>query len=191
MSFTQILMLLAIVIALVYLIILYNNLVQLKHACSKALANIDVLLKQRNDELPKLIEVCKRYMSHERETLTDVINARSQAVAAQKSHDMTAVGQAESLLGAGLGKLFAISESYPSLQADEVFVDLQERISELENTISDRREYYNESVNNNNVRIAQFPDLIVANMFGFKEFKLLKFEKKELQNPNMKALFDS
>lgn len=190
MSFAAIISLVIAVIVLVYLVLIYNTLVTLKNHCSKSLANIDVLLKQRNEELPKLIEVCKRYMQHEKDTLESVVKARSEAVNAQQSHDVTDMGKAETLLGAGLGKLFALAENYPDLKADAAFQDLSERISELENTISDRRELYNESVNNNNTRIAHFPDVLVAKLFSFKAFKLLRFEKRELEDVNLKTLFN-
>src|SRR6056300_95073 len=123
-----------------YTIMIYNNLVGLKHAVTKALANIDIALKQRHDELPKLIETCKQYMGYEKDTLTQVIEARSQVASAQESGDMTE-----------LGKPFALAEDYPDLKADQSFQHLQQRITGLEHSIADRREVYNESVNNNNV----------------------------------------
>ncbi len=172
-----------------YMVMIYNNLVRLKHAVSKYLANIDVLLKQRHDELPKLVETCNRYMTHEKETLNQITEARSRVSGAQQSGDVGALGIAETALRAGLGQLFAVVENYPDLKADQSFQHLQQRISDLENAISDRREVYNEAVNNNNVRIEQFPDVVIANFFGFKAFELLEFEDQELADVSIKELF--
>jgi LemA protein len=174
----------------VYLVIIYNNLVSLKHNVGKAWANIDVLLKQRHDELPKLVETCKQYMQYEQETLEKVMQARQSVASAQQQGDIAALGQAEGALRLGLGGLFAVAEAYPDLKADETFQHLQARITGLENTIADRREFYNESVNNNNVRIEQFPDLIIARMFHFKAHGLLEFAEHELTDVNIKHLFD-
>lgn len=182
---------LAIVVALAgYFIVIYNNLVNLKHAVSKAWSNIDVLLKQRHDEIPKLVEVCKQYMGYEQEALTKVMEARSRVSNAQQSGDMNALGAAEGMLRMGMGNLFAVAEDYPELKANETFLHLQERISGIENSIADRREFYNESVNRNNVRIEQFPDLIVARALAFMPFELLEFAEAETQDVDVKALFN-
>ena len=177
------------VFALLYLILMYNGLVNLKHNVAKHRANIDVLLKQRNDELPKLVETCKQYMEFEQETLEKVIRARAQVTSAQAGNDMKALGQAESGLRSSLGQLFALAEGYPELKADQSFSNLQNRISSLENAIADRREVYNEAVNNNNVRIEQFPDVLVARLFNFSAFELLEFDKAQLKDVNIKSLF--
>ncbi|WP_372864050.1 LemA family protein [Spongiibacter sp.] len=178
-----------IVFVLLYLIMLYNGLVNLKHSVAKHLANIDVLLKQRHDELPKLVETCKQYMQYEQSTLEKVILARQQVASAQASHDMKALGLAESGLRSSLGSLFALAENYPELKADGVFQNLHSRISALENAIADRREVYNEAVNNNNVRIEQFPDVMIARLFNFQAFDLLQFDKAELKDVDVKSLF--
>ncbi|MBD3619489.1 MAG: LemA family protein [Chromatiales bacterium] len=177
------------VVAAIYLVVIYNNLVSLKHGVSKAWSNIEVLLKQRHDELPKLVEVCRQYMGYEQETLERVMQARSQVASAQQAHDMKGLGAAEGMLRMGLGQLFAVAEDYPELKANENFRHLQQRISGLENAIADRREYYNESVNRNNVRIEQFPDVIVARVFGFGPFELLQFDAAETADVDIKALF--
>lgn len=174
-----------------YAVMIYNNLVSLKNSVSKNWSNIDVLLKQRNSELPKLVETCKQYMQYEEETLTKITEARSQAMRASDSQDIQGLGMAETALRAGLGKLFALAENYPDLKANETFLHLQRRISDLENSISDRREFYNESVNLNNIRREQFPDVIIAGLFGFKAFDLLKFSDEELQDHNINDLFKS
>lgn len=178
-----------IIVAVVYTIYIYNSLVSLKHAVAKAWSNIDVLLKQRHDELPKLVEVCKQYMQYEQETLEKVIQARSAVMSARSNTDVAALGQAETQLRMGLGNLFALAENYPDLKANESFQQLQARISQLENSIADRREVYNESVNANNVRIEQFPDVIIARMFNFKDFQLLEFSEEEKRDVNIKSLF--
>jgi LemA protein len=177
--------------AVLYAIVIYNQLVNLKHAVSKAWANIDVLLKQRHDELPKLIETCKQYMKFEQETLEKVMQARAAANTARESGDVAGVGAAETQMRLGLGKLFALAEAYPDLKTNQSFLQLQGRISGLENSIADRREFYNESVNNNNVRIEQFPDVILARMFGFKAAQLLEFADEEKKDVDMKSLFSS
>lgn len=176
-------------IALVYFITAYNNLVGIKNNVAKAWANIDVLLKQRHDELPKLIDTCKQYMQYEQATLEKVIQARARVATARESQDIAALGAAESALRSGLGSLFALVESYPELKANEQFLHLQGRITGIENAIADRREFYNESVNINNVRIEQFPDLVVARMFNFKPFDLLKFEAADLQDVDVAQRF--
>lgn len=183
---------LAVVIALlVYGVLIYNSLVNLKHGVSKAWANIDVLLKQRHDELPKLVSTCQQYMKFETETLEKVIKARSQVHNAQQDQDMKALGKAENTLRAGLGQLFALAEAYPELRSNDSFQQLQSRISQLENSIADRREFYNDAVNQNNVRIEQFPDVIIAKKFNFKTADLLEFSDSEKQDVNIKQLFNS
>ncbi len=176
-------------VAVVWTTMTYNNLVALKHSVSKAWANIDVMLKQRHDELPKLVETCKQYKQFEQETLQRVTEARSRVQDARVKKDIPALGQAESMLRGGLGNIFAVIEAYPELKAIETFQHLLARITGLENGIADRREFYNESVNINNVRIEQFPDVVIASMFRFGAFDLLEFEKEQLADVNMKQLF--
>ena len=178
-------------ILLGYAITLYNGLVTLKHNVSKAWSNIDVVLKQRHDELPKLVTICKQYMQHERETLERVIAARSAVSSAREAGDVSGLGPAETQLRRGLGQLFAVAEAYPDLKADKTFKHLQDRISGLEDTIADRREYYNESVNVYNVGIEQFPDLIIARLLSFVEAQLLEFEAEELTDVDIKSLFST
>lgn len=176
-------------IVLIYIISLYNHLVRLKHAVAKAWANIDVLLKQRHDELPKLVEVCKQYKQFEQSTLQKVIEARSQVQAAREAQNIPALGKAENMLRASLGGIFAIAEAYPELKTSEQFMQLQTRISGLENGIADRRETYNESVNIYNVGIEQFPAALVANMFNFTPKPLLEFSASEKTDVDIKSLF--
>lgn len=177
------------IVIVVYVILIYNRLVSLKHGVSKAWSNIDVLLKQRHDELPKLVEVCKQYMAYEQETLQRVMQARARVAQAREGTDLPALGAAETQLRLGLGNLFAVAEAYPDLKANTTFIHLQQRVTALENSIADRREFYNESVNLNNVRIEQFPDVIIARQFGFKPFELLEFSDTEKTDVPLKELF--
>jgi LemA protein len=177
------------ILAVMYAVFAFNNLVNLKHNVSKAWANIDVLLKQRHDEIPKLVETCKQYMKFEQSTLEKVMQARAQVSSAREARDVSALGKAEGALRAGLGSLFAVAEAYPELKSNEQFLHLQARISNLENAIADRREFYNESVNINNVRVEQFPDNIVAGMFSFKTARLLEFASAEKADVDVRALF--
>ena len=178
-----------IAVVLLYIIMLYNNLVQLKHNVSKAWSNIDVLLKQRHDELPKLVETCKQYMQFEQATLEKVMQARAGVAAAREARNIGALGAAETALRSGLGALFATVEAYPELKANEHFQHLIARITELENTIADRREFYNESVSLNNVRIEQFPDVVIARLFGFDTAQLLQFTAAERKDADLGTLF--
>lgn len=172
-----------------YVVSIYNHLVRLKHNVSKAWSNIDVLLKQRHDEIPKLVETCKQYMKFEQDTLEKVMQARAQVSQARQNQDVPGLGLAEGALRMGLGQLFALAEDYPELRANENFQHLQGRISSLENTIADRREFYNESVNINNIGTETFPEVIVARLFGFGARELLEFEAGEIVDVNVKQLF--
>ena len=189
MAVVTVLFLALLVVAAIYVVRIYNGLVALRENVRKAWSNIDVLLTQRHDELPKLVETCKRYMQYEQETLDRVMKARASVFQAAGRGDVAAVGAAESALRAGLGQLFAVVENYPQLKADESFRHLQARITQLEEGIADRRELYNAAVNLNNVRIHQFPDLVVARLFAFKEAALLEFTEEQKRDVDMKALF--
>ena len=189
MSIFALILTAGLVVLAIYGVMIYNSLVQVKHNVSKAWANIDVLLKQRHDEIPKLVEVCKQYRQFEQDTLQRVIEARSRVFQASQAQNMPALGQAEGALRAGLANLYAVAEAYPELKTNEQFMNLQTRISALENAIADRREFYNESVNINNVRIEQFPDVIIAGMFNFPPRQLLEFEEEEKRDVDVKQLF--
>lgn len=179
----------AVAVMFIYGISLYNHLVNVKHAVAKSWANIDVLLKQRHDELPKLVEVCKQYKQFEQSTLQKVIEARSRVHDARERQDIGALGQAENALRAGLGSIFAVAEAYPELKANDNFMQLQNRITSLENGIADRRELYNEAVNINNVQIEVFPASLLASLFNFGEKPLLEFTASEKSDVDMKSLF--
>ena len=191
MGLTSIILLAVVAVVVIYFVMIYNQLVQVKHNVSKAWANIDVLLKQRHDELPKLVETCKQYMKFEQETLVKVMEARASVSTAREQQNIGALGQAEGELRGALGRLFAVAEAYPDLKTNDSFQQLQSRISALENAIADRREFYNESVNVNNVRIEQFPDSIVAALFSFRPQELLKFSAQETADVDVKQLFQA
>jgi LemA protein len=181
---------LAALIALtVYLAGIYNGLVGLRENVKVSWANIDVLLKQRADELPKLVETCKRYMQFEQETLEKVMRARASINQASQSGNIAAVGAAEQQLRAGMTRLYAVAESYPQLKSDETFKNLQIRITALEESIADRREMYNDQVNLNNIRVGVFPDVMVARRFGFLPAHLLEFSGEEKRDVDVGALF--
>jgi len=161
---------------IVYVVGLYNTLVRLSNNIDKAWSNIDVMLKQRHDELPKLVQVCNSYMRHERETLESVTNARS---AYGRSTSVNDKAKAENQLTSALGRLFAVAEQYPDLKANQQFLIAQQRISALENTIADRREFYNDSVNLYNISIEQIPAVWVAHQIGYPARPLLAVAQSE------------
>src|ERR1700745_2587846 len=172
-----------------YLIGVYNGLVQARAAVKLAWSNIDVLLVQRHDELPKLVEVCKQYMQYEPGALERVMRARAGVDAARSSGNVASVGTAERELPTGLSGLYAVAENYPELKANEAFRHLQDRISGLETAIADRREVYNDAVNTNNVRISSFPGGTVAGLGNFPEAQLLHFQADEKSDVDLKAAF--
>ena len=159
-----ILLVLGLLTLIVYVVGAYNMLVRLANNIDKAWSNIDVILKQRHDELPKLVEVCNSYMTHERETLESVTKARNAYSAGLNINDKA---QAENQIVGALGKLFAVAEQYPDLKANQEFLAIQQRISALESTIADRREFYNDSVNLYNIAIEQIPTFWVAQQAGY------------------------
>lgn len=186
----MIIVLVVLAVLVIYVIMTYNSLVAIKNNVSKAWSNIDVILKQRHDELPKLVDACKHYMQHEQQTLEKIMQARAGVDAARQNQDTAGLSASESMLRGGLGGLYAVVENYPDLKADQNFKDLRNRITGLENAIADRREFYNDSVNVSNTRIAQFPDLIVARLFGFLPLKLLEFAPAELEDVDLNARFN-
>ena len=174
-----ILLVLGIAGTIIYAIGLYNNLVRLSNNIDKAWSNIDVVLKQRRDELPKLVDVCNSYMKHERDTLEGVTTARS---AYSRSHSVEEKAQAENQITQALGRLFAVAEQYPDLKANQEFLTVQQRISALESTIADRREFYNESVNLYNIRIEQVPAIWVAQQVGYRTRPLLTVSSSDRED---------
>ncbi len=165
---------------------IYNGLIMLLRNVDKAWSNIDVLLKQRHDEIPKLVKVCEGYMKYERETLEKITSARTACIQAKSIGES---GQAEGQLSGLLKTLFAVAENYPDLKANQNFLQLQQRISYLESQIADRRELYNDSVNQYNIRINQIPDMWVANMLKYTVKELFKIGEEERKDVDIKFDF--
>ena len=159
-----------------YVVMIYNGLIALKNDIDKAWANIDVMLKQRHDELPKLLDVCKGYMNYERDTLLKITQARSMY---QQAITIDQKAQADQSMTSALRGFFAVAENYPELKANNNFLQLQKRITELENQISDRREFYNDSVNTFNIRIQQMPDTFVASFMNLQQRSMFKVEEPD------------
>ena len=170
-------------VVVLYLIGLYNRLIKVKNDAEKALKDIDIGLKQRHDELPKLVETCKGYMKHEQGVLTRVTELRSALLSAT---DTKKKSELDNQLSGALKTLFAVAENYPKLQASQNFMKLQERISGIENELADRREFYNDSVNTYNIRIHSFPDMIVANMKNYQDEEMFKATAKDKKDVKIK-----
>ena len=177
-----------IVAVIIYIIAVYNRLIALKNRFKNGFAQIDVQLQRRHDLIPNLVETAKAYMSHEKDTLTQVIEARNQAVNAKKTaadhpDDTGAVrnlGKAESLLSGSLANFFALSENYPDLKANETMAQLMEELSSTENRIGFARQAFNDAVMNYNTYREQFPQNFIGGLVGsFKEAQLLKIETEE------------
>ena len=156
-------LLLAVVGLVVYGISIYNGLVAVKHQVEQAWSNIDVLLRQRHDELPKLIDVVKGYGAYERDVLEKVTMLRARQSGG--SPDATRLA-AEEELSHAVSRILATAEAYPDLKASATYLELQQRISRLEEQIAHRREFYNAAVNLNNVRTEQLPEMLLAPMAG-------------------------
>ena len=170
---------------IIYFITIYNSLVRLRNDMDKAWANIDVLLKQRHDELPKLIETCKGYMQYEQKTFQLITEART---AFLRANTVTEKAQADNLITGALKSLFAVSENYPDLKANNSFMQLQKRISELEERIADRREFFNDDVNTFNIRIQQLPDVFVAKMLNLQRRDLFKVAEEDRRDVEVKMV---
>ena len=166
--------------SVIYTVLLYNGLVQLQVNLDKAWGNIDVLLKQRHDEVPNLVACVQGYMKFERSTLENVTRARADAMAAQGVGDKAKADQA---LGSAVQDIFAVAEKYPDLKAGGNFLALQKRLTGLENEIADRREFYNDSVTALNTRIQQFPDLVLAGWMKLAPREFFKADASETAVP--------
>ena len=154
------------VLLALYVIVSYNGLVSLRNRIENAWAQIDVQLKRRYDLIPNLVETVKGYASHERETLDAVIEARNAGMSAQGPHDQA---EAENMLSGALKSLFALSEAYPDLKANQNFAQLQEELTGTEGRIAYARQFYNDTVYRYNTKVQSFPANILANMFRFSE----------------------
>lgn len=168
---------------LFYFFIIYNGLVALKENIKKAWANIDVILKQRHDELPKLISVCESYAEFEKGILTRLMEAREKYL---RAGSVGKKAEASGEISMGLRDLFALAENYPDLKSNNNFMDLQHRISHLEESLADRREFYNDSVNNYNIRIQQIPDVLVAGFMNLRQAEMFKITAEERRDVNVK-----
>jgi LemA protein len=168
--------------ALWYLVTIYNGLIELKNDIDKAWANIDVMLKQRHDELTKLLDVCKGYMDYERDTLLKITQARTMY---QQAVTIDQKAQADQSMTSALRGFFAVAENYPDLKANNNFLQLQKRITEIESQIADRREFYNDSVNTFNIRIQQVPDTFVASFMRLTPKPMFKVEEADKADVNM------
>ncbi|WP_439589065.1 LemA family protein [Hydrogenophaga sp.] len=172
----------------------YNRLVRLKNAIANAFGQIDVQLKRRYDLIPNLVEVARRYLAHEAQTLEAVIAARNQARTAEQTaagnplnaSALGALAGAEQLLGGALGKLFAVVEAYPDLKADQNMRELSEELASTENRVGFARQAYNDQVLEFNDAAAQFPTLIIARLFGFMPQSMLESTTSEAERQTLR-----
>ena len=169
--------------ASIYAVILYNELVGLRNENDRAFADIDVLLKQRHDEIPNLVSCAKGYMDHERQALEAVTLARTASIGAAS---IPQKAQADLRLTGALHSLFAVVERYPDLKANQNFLALQKRISELEERIADRREFFNDDVAIYNTRITQVPEVVLARHMGLRPRQLFQVSESDRQQAELK-----
>ena len=169
MSWTPWIIVGIVAVLVLWIIMIYNGLVAMRQRVNQSFADVDVQLKQRHDLIPNLVETVKGYAAHERGTLDDVIKARNAAMTATSTADKAA---AENMLTGALRQVFALSEAYPNLKANANFQQLQAELSDLENKIAAARRFFNNSVQEYNTGIQQFPAALLAGPFGFapKEF---------------------
>src|SRR6267154_1069963 len=170
--------------AAIYAVIVYNGLVRLQNEIGRAWANIDVLLKQRHDEIPNVVACVKGYMDHERQTLEAVTQARAASINASS---IPQKAQADTVLTGALRSLFVAAEQYPQLKAEQNFLELQKRISELEERIADRREFFNDDVNTYNTRIAQLPDVFIARVMKLSPREMFRANAEERQQVDVRG----
>ncbi len=173
---------------LIYAVMMYNGLIRLRKNIDEAWSNIEVLLKQRSDELPKLIDTAQEYMDYERDVLQDVTEARTEV---QQANSPGEAADANEALRGALGEFFAVAEDYPELKANTNFQQLQDRISSIEEQIADRREFYNDSVNTYNIRIDQIPYNIMANLMGYTEKDLFEASEEAKQDVDIGQAFNN
>lgn len=180
-----------IVLVIVYFIAIFNRLVALRNRFKNAFAQIDVQLQRRHELIPNLVDTARAYMAHEKETLTAVIEARNQAVNAAKSaarhpEDATAIKDlmaAETALTGTLGKLFALSENYPDIKANQTMEQLMEELSSTENKVSFARQAYNDAVMTYNTYREQLPNMLIANPGGFQQAELFEIDSMDYRKP--------
>ena len=184
---TTLIGLIVIAVVIVYIVFIYNRLVSLRNQFKNGFAQIDVQLQRRHDLIPNLVESAKAYLSHERNTLTEVMEARNNAVSAQKDAagdpadggKIQRLGSAENMLSKALANFYAVAENYPELKANETIQQLMEELSSTENRVSFARQAYNDGVMGYNIFREQFPNNIVAGLFAFKPSSQLELESPE------------
>jgi LemA protein len=169
----SIIIVVVVVVLLLFFILQYNGLVKLRNRVENAWAQIDVQLRRRYDLIPNLVETVKGYASHERETLEAVVEARNAAMSAAGSAE---AAQSENMLTGALKSLFALSEAYPDLKANQNFLELQEELTSTESRIAFARQHYNDNVLGYNTKIQTFPSNVVAGMFSFTEREYFETE---------------
>ena len=174
-----------VIVALVALFAMgvYNGLVRARNEVGNAWSQIDVQLNRRHDLIPNLVETVKGYMTHERETLEAVVKARQQAVNISGAASIEEKARIENQLSSTLKTLFAVSEAYPQLRANENFLALQEELASTENKISFARQYYNDSVLKLNNSVEMFPSNIFAGMFNFRKAGFFEVESADVRKP--------
>ena len=174
----------AVVLIVFFFIATYNGFIKLRNKCEESFATMDAYLKKRWDLIPNLVETVKGYASHEKETLEAVIQARNMAMGSQNMSDLQ---KGENALAAGLKSIFALSEAYPDLKANQGFVNLQNQLQTLENDILQSRKYYNAVVKSFNTKRELFPSSLIAGMMNLKKKEY--FEIDEAQRENVKVSF--
>lgn len=171
---------LGIIIVIIFAFIAYyNKFIKLKNQADESFSGIDVQLKRRHDLIPNLVETVKGYAKHEASTLEKVVQARNMAMSASSVEEKA---KAENMITGALKSLFALSESYPELKANENFINLQNSLSEIEDNIQNARRYYNAVVRDYNILCEAFPSVIVANIFNFKKREFFEIEEAEREN---------
>lgn len=177
---TTIIVLIIVVLALLIFAGIYNKFVKLRTRVKEAWADIDVQLKRRYDLIPNLVNTVKGYATHEKETFQKVTEARTQAMGAQSVEEHA---QAENMLTGALKSLFAVSENYPDLKANENFLELQRELTDTENKIQSARRFYNTNVRDLNISVESFPSNIVAGVFSFKKEEFFEIEEVAEREP--------
>lgn len=188
MSTALIIALIVIGALLAIVIGMYNSLIRLKNRVEEAWSDIDVQLKRRYDLIPNLVETVKGYASHEKETFEKVTAARTAAMNAQEQGDAKKQAEAENMLSSTLKSIFALSENYPDLKANQNFLELQRELSDTENKIQASRRFYNGNVRDFNTKLEVFPTNIIGNMLGFKSREYFEIED-EKERDNIKVSF--
>lgn len=188
MSTTLWIILAIVLIIIIALISMYNGLIRLKNRVDEAWSDIDVQLKRRYDLIPNLVETVKGYAVHERETLEKVVEARNTAMSMQNSSDIEGKLQAENALSSTLKSIFALSENYPDLKANQNFLELQKELADTENKIQASRRFYNSNVRDFNTKVQVFPTNIIAKQLGFSSRKFFEIEEA-VQRENIEVKF--